>query len=191
MSSSTAVPSVAHTCSFLAYKCPIPSCTKSFAVRSNAKRHLRTHGIFPTSEHSAAPTQFTVGFDAPIVSEVHEVGKLPAKLRWVPQSLATRTNVDFLRDAPSDSEDEYPPSCPVLSVPLPAVVPSSPKWNEEDFEDRNSYEDMGPSPYLNAHQVRSLPPLPSEQSLTLSPFVVESTPWACHCQPSLALNETL
>ncbi|KAF7790491.1 hypothetical protein EIP86_001446 [Pleurotus ostreatoroseus] len=139
------------------YKCPIPSCTKSFAVRSNAKRHLRTHGIFPTSEHSAAPTQFTVGFDAPIVSEVHEVGKLPAKLRWVPQSLATRTNVDFLRDAPSDSEDEYPPSCPVLSVPLPAVVPSSPKWEGGDFEERNSYEDMGPSPYLHSQQWRGLP----------------------------------
>ncbi|KAJ3544744.1 hypothetical protein NM688_g5708 [Phlebia brevispora] len=139
------------------YKCPIPTCTKSFAVRSNAKRHLRTHGIFPTSDHNTAPTQFTVGFDAPIVSEVHEAGKLPPKLRWVPQSLASRTNVDFLRDAPSDSEDEYPPSCPVLSVPLPAVVPSSPKWEGGEFEERNSYEDMGPSPYLNSQQWRGLP----------------------------------
>lgn len=123
-------------------------------MRSNAKRHLRTHGIYPSSDQAATPAQFTVGFDAPIISDVQEVSKLPAKLRWVPQSLASRTNVDFLRDAPSDSEDEYPPSCPVLSVPLPAVVPSSPKWNDEDYEDRNSYEDLGPSPYLNAHQVR-------------------------------------
>lgn len=139
------------------YKCPIPNCTKSFAVRSNAKRHLRTHGIFPSSEHPTAPSQFTVGFDAPIISEVHEVGKLPSKLRWVPQSLATRTNVEFLRDAQSDSDEEYPPSCPVLSVPLPAVVPSEPKWNGDDFEDRNSYEDMGASPYLDSHQWRALP----------------------------------
>ncbi|KAL6299225.1 hypothetical protein BKA93DRAFT_695603, partial [Sparassis latifolia] len=74
------------------FKCPIPTCNKSFAVRSNAKRHLRTHGIFPSSDTtSSTPSQFTVGFDTPLVSEVHEVGKLPAKLRWVPQSLATRT----------------------------------------------------------------------------------------------------
>ena len=93
---------------FLAFKCPIPTCTKSFAVRSNAKRHLRTHGIFPTSEHgSTSPSQFTVGFDTPLVSEVHEAGKLPSKLRWVPPSLSSRTNVDYLRgDAASDSEDE-------------------------------------------------------------------------------------
>ncbi|KAI0077361.1 hypothetical protein K474DRAFT_1556726, partial [Panus rudis PR-1116 ss-1] len=73
------------------FKCPVPSCTKSFAVRSNAKRHLRTHGIFPNAEHSNPPAQFTVGFDEPIVSDPPQVGKLPTKLRWVPQSLSTRT----------------------------------------------------------------------------------------------------
>ncbi|KAJ3485587.1 hypothetical protein NLI96_g4846 [Meripilus lineatus] len=139
------------------YKCPIPTCTKSFAVRSNAKRHLRTHGIFPTSDHANPPAQFTVGFDVPIVSEVQQTSKLPTKLRWVPQSLATRTNVDYLRETTSDSEDEFPPSCPVLSVPLPAVVPSSPKCYPEDrYEDRNSYDQVGTSPYLSS-QWRSLP----------------------------------
>jgi Zinc finger, C2H2 type len=29
---------------FIAYKCPVPACSKMFAVRSNARRHLRTHG---------------------------------------------------------------------------------------------------------------------------------------------------
>lgn len=139
------------TPSLIAYKCPIPTCTKSFAVRSNAKRHLRTHGIFPTSDHANPPAQFTVGFDAPIVSDVQQSSKLPTKLRWVPQSLATRTNVDYLRETTSDSEDEFPPSCPVLSVPLPAVVPSSPKCYPEDrYEDRNSYDQVGTSPYLSS-----------------------------------------
>lgn len=29
----------------IAYNCPVVSCNKSFAVRSNARRHLKTHGI--------------------------------------------------------------------------------------------------------------------------------------------------
>ncbi|KAM5537593.1 hypothetical protein V8D89_008671 [Ganoderma adspersum] len=146
------------------FKCPIPTCTKSFAVRSNAKRHLRTHGIFPTSDHpSTSPSQFTVGFDTPLVSEVHEAGKLPSKLRWVPPSLSTRTNVDFLRspgagDPTSDSEDEFfQPSCPLLPLPLPAVTPSSPTWNPEDqYEERNSYQQVESAPYISS-QWRSLP----------------------------------
>ncbi|KAI0916027.1 hypothetical protein AcV5_003480 [Taiwanofungus camphoratus] len=141
------------------YKCPIPTCTKSFAVRSNAKRHLRTHGIFPSSDHaSPSPSQFTVGFDTPMVSEVHEVGKLPSKLRWVPQSLATRTNVDYLRDAQSDSDDEYlQSSCPLLSVPLPPVRPSTPTWNPDDrYEERDSYGEADASPYISS-QWRGLP----------------------------------
>ena len=67
-------------------------------MRSNAKRHLRTHGIFPSAEHgSTSPSQFSVGFETPLVSEVHEAGKLPTKLRWVPPSLSSRTNADQLR----------------------------------------------------------------------------------------------
>ncbi|CAL1699702.1 unnamed protein product [Somion occarium] len=139
------------------YKCPVEGCAKSFAVRSNAKRHLRTHGIFPTTEHSAPPTQFTVGFDEPIVSDAPQVGKLPSKLRWVPQSLSSRTNVDHLKDPTSDSEDEYASACAVVSVPLPAVLPSSPKWDGDDrYEERNSYERFGMNPYLSS-QWRGLP----------------------------------
>lgn len=126
-------------------------------MRSNAKRHLRTHGIFPTSDHnSSSQSQFTVGFDTPMVSDVHEVGKLPSKLRWIPQSLSTRTNAEYLRDAPSDSEEEYlRPSCPMLPVPLPAVRPSSPTWPPDDnYEERDSFADAETSPYLPS-QVRA------------------------------------
>lgn len=142
-----------------AFKCPIPTCTKSFAVRSNAKRHLRTHGIFPSAEHaSTSPSQFTVGFDTPLVSEVHEAGKLPAKLRWVPPSLAARSNIDYLRDAASDSEDEYfQPACPLLPLPLPPVAPSSPgePWgapgaDDRYGEERNSFAQADAAPYISS-----------------------------------------
>ncbi|KAL1948987.1 hypothetical protein VTO73DRAFT_10793 [Trametes versicolor] len=147
------------------FKCPIPTCTKSFAVRSNAKRHLRTHGIFPSAEHaSTSPSQFTVGFDTPLVSEVHEAGKLPAKLRWVPPSLAARSNIDYLRDAASDSEDEYfQPACPLLPLPLPPVAPSSPgePWgapgaDDRYGEERNSFAQADAAPYISS-QWRALP----------------------------------
>ncbi len=32
---------------FIAYPCTFPGCNRMFGVRSNAKRHLRTHGVFP------------------------------------------------------------------------------------------------------------------------------------------------
>ncbi|KAI0370577.1 hypothetical protein BV20DRAFT_943852 [Pilatotrama ljubarskyi] len=158
------------------FKCPIPTCTKSFAVRSNAKRHLRTHGIFPSADaHSGgtSPSQFTVGFDTPLVSEVHEAGKLPPKLRWVPPSLATRSNIEYLRGAAdagatSDSEDEYfQPSCPLLPLPLPPVTPSDPSvgagWGAEEeggamaYEERNSYAQADAAPYISSQVSLLLP----------------------------------
>ncbi|KAI0049207.1 hypothetical protein FA95DRAFT_1456639, partial [Auriscalpium vulgare] len=36
------------------FHCPLPSCPKAFAVRSNAKRHLRTHGIVPPPDFAFA-----------------------------------------------------------------------------------------------------------------------------------------
>ncbi|TFY56274.1 hypothetical protein EVJ58_g7741 [Rhodofomes roseus] len=118
----------------------------------------RTAGINGPSNCSTSQSQFTVGFDTPLVSDVHEVGKLPSKLRWIPQSLSTRTNVEHLRDAPSDSEEEYlRPSCPMLSVPLPPVISSSPTWNPDDrYEERDSYADAETSPYIPS-QWRGLP----------------------------------
>ncbi|KAF9030369.1 hypothetical protein BDZ89DRAFT_949821 [Hymenopellis radicata] len=36
------------------YGCPFPGCEKTFGVRSNAKRHLRTHGNFQSDETGRA-----------------------------------------------------------------------------------------------------------------------------------------
>ncbi|EIW80486.1 hypothetical protein CONPUDRAFT_137672 [Coniophora puteana RWD-64-598 SS2] len=46
------------------FECPMPTCDKRFAVRSNATRHLRTHGILTSARNRG----FAVSFDKPIVS---------------------------------------------------------------------------------------------------------------------------
>ncbi|TFY82734.1 hypothetical protein EWM64_g1277, partial [Hericium alpestre] len=77
-----------------AFKCPLKDCPKTFTVRSNAKRHLRTHGVQVTSSRSPSllhgADAGTIGFEAPVVSDVQYApdmgpgGKL-WKVKWVGQ----------------------------------------------------------------------------------------------------------
>ncbi|KAL0959616.1 hypothetical protein HGRIS_011319 [Hohenbuehelia grisea] len=95
------------------FPCTFSGCSKRFAVRSNAKRHLRTHGIIPGPPDSA-PLPYVVDFSAPIVaqdpmSDAHEAGqsqlaRVQPRLQWIPASLASRTNVASLRSRRSPSE---------------------------------------------------------------------------------------
>ncbi|TFK72474.1 hypothetical protein BDN72DRAFT_733103, partial [Pluteus cervinus] len=77
------------------YSCEFPGCSRTFAVRSNAKRHLRTHGVIPTpASDSPAPVPYIVDFSAPTVihsSASQGEPKAPLKLRWMPPSLTSRT----------------------------------------------------------------------------------------------------
>ncbi|KAA1472441.1 hypothetical protein DENSPDRAFT_838714 [Dentipellis sp. KUC8613] len=57
------------------FKCPLKDCPKTFTVRSNAKRHLRTHGIhlassrpLPQSKQDAGAR--VIGFEDPVVMDV-------------------------------------------------------------------------------------------------------------------------
>ena len=52
-----------------AYPCGFPGCTRSFGVRSNAKRHLRTHGVIPTpaSNPNSTDPPYIVGFCPPMI----------------------------------------------------------------------------------------------------------------------------
>ncbi|EIN08559.1 hypothetical protein PUNSTDRAFT_45031 [Punctularia strigosozonata HHB-11173 SS5] len=104
------------------YKCPVPGCGRDFGVRSNAKRHLRTHGIHPPSSSSSSGSRggggphlqrvrggggYAVGFEDPVVHDNTFLitggggrgggGIGTRRLRWVPQSLRGRTNERALR----------------------------------------------------------------------------------------------
>ncbi|TFY60251.1 hypothetical protein EVG20_g7486 [Dentipellis fragilis] len=59
------------------FKCPLKDCPKMFTVRSNAKRHLRTHGIHITSSRSPSSSSSkqdggarVIGFEDPVVMDV-------------------------------------------------------------------------------------------------------------------------
>ncbi|KAH9913002.1 uncharacterized protein BXZ73DRAFT_55700, partial [Epithele typhae] len=137
---------------------------KSPAVWLNSKQHLHTHGIFPSAEHgSSSPPQFTVGFETPLVSGVHDpplstrtnAGVLPCtaspnrspRTPPFPSSAHSHSRVATGESGSgsgsagdgSDSEDKYfVVSCLLLPVPLPAVA--SAKWDldPDAYEERNS-----------------------------------------------------
>ncbi|KAF8636907.1 hypothetical protein AX17_003158 [Amanita inopinata Kibby_2008] len=108
------------------YPCTFPGCTRTFAVRSNAKRHLRTHGIVPasatpSSSGASSSAPYIVGFSPPTIvqppegAETHQMTRAPFTLKWMPPSLSSRTNAGKLRsvsdveesDVDEDDNDEY------------------------------------------------------------------------------------
>ena len=110
-----------------AFPCGFPGCNRRFGVRSNAKRHLRTHGVVPTTPAanlSSTDAPYVVGFCPPMIlvpqssshqqSQLHSVEggedfspdmnmaniqpQSQVRLRWMPPSLTTRTNAGSLRE---------------------------------------------------------------------------------------------
>ncbi|KAF9269669.1 hypothetical protein L218DRAFT_838846, partial [Marasmius fiardii PR-910] len=67
--------------------CEFPGCNRSFTVRSNARRHLRTHGIVPDPATPSGP-DYVVNFDTPMIpeSQGHQIQHVPQKIKWMPPS---------------------------------------------------------------------------------------------------------
>ncbi|TFK21829.1 hypothetical protein FA15DRAFT_597228 [Coprinopsis marcescibilis] len=122
------------------YPCGYPGCTRTFGVRSNAKRHLRTHGVLQSPNEGNNEPPYVVGFSAPVLSNSYDSGQpggypgldgeVPRhqmvktfKLRWMPPSLNSRKNAALLKPVSEDGQfsdddeddDEDPHSLLVLS----------------------------------------------------------------------------
>ncbi|TDL25143.1 hypothetical protein BD410DRAFT_784967 [Rickenella mellea] len=148
-----------------AYACPLETCTKTFAVRSNARRHLRTHGITSGSSSTRTTVKpeppFEVSFDTPLVAspstalDMHFQRPRSGKKPRVPASLTTRKNAARLRslspgsdmadlDADMDDEEDgeyqykyqyYRPPGPAKKVPVP-LPPVKPSEPSEDPDEK-------------------------------------------------------
>jgi hypothetical protein len=127
--------------SALAFTCPVQSCNKKFAVRSNAKRHLRTHGIMPTPDMSFIST----------AAEDNDVAAVPDTSYWIPQTLKER-NLKL----------EDVDTCPSLISELPVVRPSTYMWaSEVVYDERDSFAEASIAPYHPAYVSHvSLPSIP-------------------------------
>ncbi|KIJ62169.1 hypothetical protein HYDPIDRAFT_72317, partial [Hydnomerulius pinastri MD-312] len=133
------------------YKCSVPNCDKSFAVRSNAKRHLRTHGINPSACESTSPSaRFTIGFDEPLVTHVHDAGWQPSRYRWIAQPLATRTsNKGPAPDSSLSGTEpvrETPHAGSTFHPTIPAAGPPSQSYGSDDEYD-DSASQLTDEPY--------------------------------------------
>ncbi|TFY65756.1 hypothetical protein EVG20_g5333 [Dentipellis fragilis] len=138
------------------FKCPVSDCAKSFAVRSNAKRHLRTHGIRAAPDVAFGYLSALSGSDlamsavVPMLNTSRDVSA--TRQRWMPQSLLVKTNCDWLRrygDGTRCGEPELMPPGKVV-VPLPPVVPSVLSEGYDTcgrIEERNSFAEAACCPY--------------------------------------------
>jgi hypothetical protein len=82
----------------IAFECGFPGCTKRFSVSSNAKRHLRTHGVGLTPSDDPTPLPYVVDFEEPVVVAAMESDRddpcsprsEPVSLRWMPLGAGSR-----------------------------------------------------------------------------------------------------
>ncbi|KAK1225101.1 hypothetical protein PQX77_011970 [Marasmius sp. AFHP31] len=89
------------------FTCEYPGCNRSFTVRSNARRHLRTHGVIPETSTSSGP-DYVVNFDKPVVPEFEsqQINNVPQKIKWMPPSLSPFSNAASLRSISENEESE-------------------------------------------------------------------------------------
>ncbi|KAG6917114.1 hypothetical protein DXG01_003780 [Tephrocybe rancida] len=187
------------------FPCGFEGCSRTFTVRSNAKRHLRTHGVETSTSRLTVLPPYTVGFDTPTVlppipGAAHELSKIPYRLRWMPPSLSSRKNSANLASVSDDesSDDEYEYTSEqkqglrdiksAVTVPCRPVVPTPSEYDPHElFEERNSYIEAPRYPYHPSQVSITTFTIPAADNLTPSlGYSFEFFPdqhWLPRCRP--------
>lgn len=97
------------------FKCTVLNCDKSFTVRSNARRHLKTHGLNPAICDTPSTSAYSIGFEQPVVNDVHDSGKQPPCYKWIPQGVQVQCG-----------DDRFRLTSPPSSLPLPLTLAKPP-----------------------------------------------------------------
>ncbi|KAK7441033.1 hypothetical protein VKT23_016815 [Stygiomarasmius scandens] len=142
------------------YPCEYPGCSRMFTVKSNAKRHLRTHGVNP--DLIAPRSDWSIDFEDPqVVPEGANPHPSPSKIKWMPLSLSSRfdanksegdsgSELDELDDDSSASQ-RYEEN---MSIPLRSVACSGSFGDEMAGQERSSHPEYH-NPY-HPSQLRTL-----------------------------------
>ncbi|KAF5345555.1 hypothetical protein D9758_012009 [Tetrapyrgos nigripes] len=112
-----------------AFGCGYPGCHRTFTVKSNAKRHLRTHGINPDL-FSSRP-DWSIDFEDPQIVQEGGSGTTnlaaPSKIKWMPLPLSSRFNAT----SPS----------PTTRNSMPALVGGNGDWESDCEESESSLDE--------------------------------------------------
>ncbi|VDC05723.1 unnamed protein product [Peniophora sp. CBMAI 1063] len=111
------------------FPCPVADCNKTFTVRSNAKRHLRTHGIIPDAPSVTSNTG-TIDFDTPVVAEdiaeAHIDGR-KMRIRWHGARPAGRDRDEPLpRSVRGTEKESRSTSATSSTLASPVQIPAQP-----------------------------------------------------------------
>ncbi|KAJ7461718.1 hypothetical protein B0H11DRAFT_2055672, partial [Mycena galericulata] len=119
------------------YSCGFENCTKTFSVRSNARRHYRTHvGATPAVGPPPPPPQ--VQFEEPIKLPPQapppalSLSRAPFRLRWVPPNLSARSKAapsakpsDMEQGAEKDIDNEDDFNDEIADYDFGAIEPAT------------------------------------------------------------------
>nr|GAT59267.1 predicted protein [Mycena chlorophos] len=93
------------------YHCTFPGCEQSFSVLSNARRHLRTHGVEPPPSSSMVRAserrEYAVNFEEPVVQQEPTTStgsQAPYRVRWIGANERTRGVGWGVRQAEQDEQ---------------------------------------------------------------------------------------